>query len=64
VMHLSTCAKVGEYEWGPGSNNPGRYHTPEEAATLDKTCEDVYNGHKQLRMVPHCPKFEDKLNLS
>lgn len=63
VMHLSTCAKVGEYEWGPGSNNPGRYHTPEEAATLDKTCEDVYKGHKQLRMVPHCPKFEDKLEF-
>eukprot|EP00933_Yihiella_yeosuensis_P043132 TRINITY_DN37876_c0_g1_i2.p1 TRINITY_DN37876_c0_g1~~TRINITY_DN37876_c0_g1_i2.p1 ORF type:complete len:487 (+),score=72.78 TRINITY_DN37876_c0_g1_i2:108-1463(+) len=61
VMHLATCAKVGEYEWGPGSNNPGRYHTPEEAAKLDKTCEEAYRNHKQLRMVPHCPKFEDKV---
>merc|ERR1719162_2678226 len=61
VMHLGTCAKVGDYEWGPDSNNPGRYHSPEEAARLDKTCEEVYQNHKQLRLVPHCGKFEDKV---
>jgi len=62
VMHLGTCAKVGDYEWGPGSNNPGRYHNPDEALKLDKTCEEVYHGHKQLRMIPHCGKFQDKVD--
>lgn len=61
VMHLGTCAKAGEYEWGPGSKNPARYHSPEEAAKLDKVCEEVYKDHKQLRVVPHCTKFEDKV---
>merc|ERR1719162_760585 len=46
VMHLGTCAKVGDYEWGPDSNNPGRYHSPEEAAKMDKTCEAAYHEHK------------------
>jgi len=63
VMHLGTCAKVGEYEWGPGSNNPGRYHSPDEAARVDKILEGVYKGHKQLRMVPHCKLFEDKVEM-
>lgn len=61
VMHLGTCAKGGDYQWGPGSNNPGRYHNPEEAAKLDDTCAQVYDKHKQFRMVPHCGKFEDKV---
>jgi hypothetical protein len=61
VVHLGTCAKVGEYEWGPGSNNPGRYHNPDEAAKLDGVCEDCYRGHKQYRMVPHFKKFQDKV---
>jgi len=61
VVHLGTCAKVGDYEWGPGSNNPGRYHSPEEAAKLDSVCEGAYHGHRQFRMVPHFPKFHDKV---
>jgi hypothetical protein len=61
VVHLGTCAQVGNYEWGPGSNNPGRYHSPEEAATLDATCERVYQNHKQFRKVPHCSSFEEKV---
>jgi len=62
VVHLGTCAKVGEYEWGPGSNNPGRYHNPEEAAKLDIVCEGAYHGHKQFRLVPHFPKFQEKVD--
>merc|ERR1719223_593239 len=62
VVHLSTCAKVGEYQWGPGSNNPGRYHSPEEAAKLDQVSENAYRDHKQFRLVPHFPKFQDKVN--
>lgn len=62
VVHLGTCAKVGEYEWGPGSNNPGRYHSPEEAAKLDSVCEDAYREHKQFRSVPYFCKFQDKVD--
>jgi len=61
VVHLGTCAKVGDYEWGPGSNNPGRYHNPEEAAELDGVCESAWHDHKQFRMVPHFEKFQDKV---
>jgi len=62
VVHLGTCAKVGEYEWGPGSNNPGRYHSPEEAAKLDGVCESAYHDHKQFRLVPHFNRFQDKVD--
>lgn len=62
VVHLGTCAKVGDYEWGPGSNNPGRYHNPEEAAQLDSVCEGAYHAHKQFRLVPHFPKFQGKVD--
>merc|ERR1711865_120213 len=61
VIHLGTCAKGGDYEWGPGSNNPGRYHSPEEAVKLDGICEGAYRGHKQFRAVPHGPSFQDKV---
>eukprot|EP00929_Paragymnodinium_shiwhaense_P112479 TRINITY_DN80737_c0_g1_i1.p1 TRINITY_DN80737_c0_g1~~TRINITY_DN80737_c0_g1_i1.p1 ORF type:complete len:444 (+),score=104.13 TRINITY_DN80737_c0_g1_i1:71-1402(+) len=61
VMHLGTCAKKGEYEWGPGSNNPGRYHSPDEAAKTDDRCKEVYEKHRQLRIVPHSQSFEDKV---
>jgi len=63
VMHLATCALVGNYEWGPGSNNPGRYHSPEEAARLDGVFAEAYKGHKQFRSVPHCDKFAHKVDL-
>lgn len=62
VIHLATCALVGSYEWGPGSNNPGRYHCPEEAARLDGVFCDVYKGHRQFRSVPHCEKFAHKVD--
>jgi len=64
VIHLGTTALVGEYQWGPGSNNPGRYHSPEEAAKCGKDCEQVYSRHKQLRLVPHFKKFEDKVETT
>jgi len=62
VMHLGTCAKVGEYQWGPGSNNPGRFHDPDEAVDLAKKIEEAYKGSKQLRMVPHFDRFQDKVD--
>jgi hypothetical protein len=61
VVHMMTCAMEGHYEWGPGSNNPGRYHTPEQAKEQDARCLQVFQSHPQLRVVPHCPVFNDKI---
>eukprot|EP00931_Biecheleriopsis_adriatica_P007096 TRINITY_DN108410_c0_g1_i1.p1 TRINITY_DN108410_c0_g1~~TRINITY_DN108410_c0_g1_i1.p1 ORF type:complete len:430 (-),score=88.01 TRINITY_DN108410_c0_g1_i1:71-1360(-) len=61
VVHMATCALEGHYEWGPGSNNPGRYHTPEQAKEQDVRCLEVFRRHPQLRVVPHCPSFKEKI---
>lgn len=61
VVHMMTCALEGHYEWGPGSNNPGRYHTPEQAKEQDDRCLQVFSTHPQLRVVPHCSRFDDKI---
>mmetsp|Transcript_93349 Transcript_93349/g.165996 ORF Transcript_93349/g.165996 Transcript_93349/m.165996 type:complete len:444 (-) Transcript_93349:14-1345(-) len=61
VVHMVTCALEGHYEWGPGSNNPGRYHTPEQAKEQDIRCLEVFRNHPQLRVVPHCAEFKDKI---
>jgi hypothetical protein len=61
VIHMVTCADLGNYEWGPGSNNPGRYHTPEQAKETDERCLQVFSAHPQTRVVPHFPKFDEKI---
>jgi len=61
VVHMVTCALESHYEWGPGSNNPGRYHTPEQAKEQDGRCLEVFRNHPQLRVVPHCAEFKDKI---
>jgi len=61
VVHMVTCALSGHYEWGPGSNNPARYHTPEQANEQDGKCLQVFGSHPQLRVVPHCERFGDKI---
>jgi hypothetical protein len=61
VIHMVTVAQHGNYEWGPGSNNPGRYHTPEQASEQDQRCLRVFANHPQLRVVPHFPNFDDKI---
>lgn len=61
IIHMATCAGSGHYEWGPGSNNPGRYHTPKEAEETDQRCQRVFSAHPQLRVVPHFPAFDDKI---
>lgn len=62
VVHMTTCATKGHYEYGPGSNNPARYHTPEQAKEQDDRCLEVFAKHPQLRMVPYCEKFSDKIS--
>jgi len=61
VIHMVSCAFEGLYEWGPGSNNPGRYHSPEEARDCDKRSLDVFAHHPQVRVVPHFPDFDSKM---
>jgi len=61
VIHMVSCAFEGLYEWGPGSNNPGRYHSPEEAMKCDKRSLDVFANHPQVRVVPHFPDFDSKM---
>jgi len=60
VIHMVSCAFEGLYEWGPGSNNPGRYHSPEEAKECDKRSLKVFANHPQVRVVPHFPDFQSK----
>lgn len=62
VIHMVSCAFEGLYEWGPGSNNPGRYHSPEQAREADKRSLDVFANHPQVRVVPHFPSFDGKMN--
>eukprot|EP00929_Paragymnodinium_shiwhaense_P089987 TRINITY_DN5021_c0_g1_i1.p1 TRINITY_DN5021_c0_g1~~TRINITY_DN5021_c0_g1_i1.p1 ORF type:complete len:493 (+),score=123.44 TRINITY_DN5021_c0_g1_i1:67-1545(+) len=66
VIHMVTCAQgnEGKYEWGPGSNNPGRYHSPEQARDQDRRCLEVYKPHPQLRVVPSLHNFEDKVDAA
>lgn len=61
AIHMVTCALSGHYEWGPGSNNPGRYHSPDQAKVQDDRCLQVFSAHKQFRVVPHFDKFDDKI---
>lgn len=61
VIHLVTCAHGGHYEWGPGSNNPGRFHNREQAQTYDERALQVFGAHPQLRVVPHFADFDDKI---
>jgi hypothetical protein len=61
VIHMVSCAFSSGYEWGPGSNNPGRYHTPEQAKDCDTRCVEIFQSHPHLRVVPPCPNFDDKI---
>jgi len=61
IIHMKTCAGKGQYEWGLGSNNPGRYHTPEQAVECDERSLKVFAPHKHVCVVPHCASFDDKI---
>jgi len=61
IIHLVTSAHGYNYEWGPGSNNPARYHTPEQARDIDEQCLKLFGDHPQVRVVPTFPCFEEKI---
>lgn len=61
VVHMVSCATEGHYEFGPGSNNPGRYSTREQAQDADRRSLEVFGVHPQLRVVPHFEEFDEKI---
>jgi len=61
IIHMTTCAGEAQYEWGPDSNNPGRYHSPEQAKKIDERSLQVFAPHKHVCVVPYCPSLEDKI---
>eukprot|EP00450_Noctiluca_scintillans_P006409 CAMPEP_0194493378 /NCGR_PEP_ID=MMETSP0253-20130528/11621_1 /TAXON_ID=2966 /ORGANISM="Noctiluca scintillans" /LENGTH=411 /DNA_ID=CAMNT_0039334361 /DNA_START=57 /DNA_END=1292 /DNA_ORIENTATION=- len=61
VIHMCTCASHDMYQYGPSSNNPARYHTAAQALDADERSLDVFSSHPQLRVVPYCPDFSEKI---
>ena len=72
-VHLTSCAAgldtsthdrkfiETHYEYGVGSNNPSRYHTPEQACESDERSREVYGQHPHYFEVRNKPKFSDKI---
>jgi hypothetical protein len=52
-VHLTTCAdgRPEFYQFGPGSNNPSRFHTPDQAAAVDRACRDTYDASSNYQVV-------------
>lgn len=65
VIHLTTVASGMEhlYEFGPGSSNPARYQTPEEARRVDELAQEVYGAHPRFFVAPNFPHFGEKLGV-
>jgi len=63
VIHMTTVAAGMErlYDYGLGSTNPARYHTPEQARQADEKVQEVYARHPHIRVVPNFPDFSDKI---
>lgn len=63
VVHMTTVAArfEGLYDYGPGSSNPARYHTPEQARHADEMVQAIYAKHPHVRVVPNFAEFSDKI---
>lgn len=63
VIHMTTVASGMEklYDYGPGSTNPSRYHTPEQARHADVLAQEIYAGHPRVCVVPNFPEFNEKM---
>ena len=63
VVHMRTAAFMGgnHYQWGKGSNNEARMHSPEEARSCDDRCAQVYSRHAQHVIVDNEAAFRDKI---
>lgn len=64
VIHMTTCASGATarfYDYGPGSSNPSRYHTADQAVAADVCAQSIYAAHPQVRIVPNFHDFQDKI---
>lgn len=63
VIHMTSVASGMEhlYDYGPGSSNPARYHTAEQARSSDLLAQKVYSKHPQIRVVPNFSDFSQKI---
>uniref|UniRef100_A0A7S2QL33 Uncharacterized protein n=1 Tax=Zooxanthella nutricula TaxID=1333877 RepID=A0A7S2QL33_9DINO len=63
IIHMTTVASGMEdlYDFGPGSTNPSRYHTPEQARHADELAQAVYGKHQRLRTVHNFTDLADKM---
>eukprot|EP01052_Picozoa_sp_SAG31_P031125 SAG31_NODE_3267_length_4478_cov_2.996118_7_plen_250_part_00 len=63
VLRLGSVAELSDdsnYDFGPGSSNPARFHTAEQARLLAPRFEGCYVGCRQL-FVPAMATMEAKL---
>mmetsp|Transcript_105401 Transcript_105401/g.263787 ORF Transcript_105401/g.263787 Transcript_105401/m.263787 type:complete len:503 (-) Transcript_105401:17-1525(-) len=63
IIHMTTVAADMEemYDYGPGSTNPSRYHTPEQARHADVLAQEIYARHPHVRVIPNFPDFNQKM---
>lgn len=63
VVHMASVASGMEhlYDYGLGSSNPSRYHTPEQARQADLLAQEIYASHPQVRVAPNFSDFSRKL---
>jgi len=63
VVHVTSVAQglPSQYDFGPGSSNPARYHTAEEAKEADALTTKIYEKHPQVRHVPNFADFSNKI---
>jgi predicted ATPase len=63
VLHVTSCAEglPDLYDFGPGSSNPARYHTPDQAKEADQLTQKLYEKHPQVRCIPNFTSFDDKI---
>jgi predicted ATPase len=65
AIHVTSCAHglPNVYDYGPGSSNPARHHTPEEAKEADALTQQlIAKSHPQVRVVPNFESFSDKIS--
>jgi hypothetical protein len=65
VLHMTSVAvdRPELYEFGPGSNNPARFHDVHEARSQDARCAEIYAKHPRVVFVRTSESFGEKNNL-
>jgi len=61
VIHMITVASDLENRYS-NSNNTARFEDAMEAIDLDKRTSDAWRNHHNLKMVPVCELFEEKVS--